>query len=69
MKEAPISRTSQWTGPDFRARMASELVCPYCRGRLRPSGVRREADVISLICEHCHQDMVFVELSITEPVL
>ncbi|MBB4261415.1 hypothetical protein GGD64_005465 [Bradyrhizobium sp. CIR3A] len=69
MKRAPINRASHWTGPDYRVRMANELVCPSCRRRLRPSGVRCEADAISLICERCHRDLVFVELSITEPVL
>ncbi|UGX91736.1 hypothetical protein G6321_00039235 [Bradyrhizobium barranii subsp. barranii] len=69
MKRAPINRTSHWTGPDFRVRMASELVCPCCRRRLCPSGIRRETDAISLICEHCHQDVLSVGLSITEPVL
>lgn len=69
MTSRKLSKMSRWTGPDFRVRMASDLVCPYCRRGLRPTGVRCEADALSLVCEHCHQDVVSVELSITEPVL
>jgi hypothetical protein len=58
-----------WTGSNFRALMTSELMCPHCLRRLRPSGVRCEPDAISIICENCHQDVVRVEFSLAEPVL
>jgi hypothetical protein len=66
MKKTPIIT---WTGKDFRAHMARELICPHCFRPLHPSGVRREPEVINLICERCHQDVLSIELSLRVPVL
>jgi hypothetical protein len=67
MKNTPITRMLHSTGPDFRVRMASELICPNCFRPLRSSAVRCEPDAINLICERCHQDVLCVELSLKDP--
>jgi hypothetical protein len=67
MKNTPITTMLNWTGFDFRVRMASELMCPHCFRSLRPSAVSRETDAINLICEHCHRDVICVELSLKDP--
>ena len=67
MKNTPITTTLSWTCSDFRVRMAAELICPHCFRPLRPSAVGRETDAINLICERCHQDVLQIELSLTDP--
>jgi hypothetical protein len=61
MTNTPINTTLRWTGPDLHVRMASGLNCLHCFRPLRPSGVRYETNVISLICERCHQHVMSME--------
>lgn len=62
LTNTPTITMLNWTGPDFRVRMASELICPGCFRPLRPSAVRGEGpEALRLICEWCHVELLTIE--------